>query len=454
MRTISPAKISVVTDYALRFTEEESDILVECGKTKQGVRDLFENLRQRYPNHFRGAIIHSEEQFKENIKKTGNILSKYFPKNKLLWAVKSAPFKELAAAALEAGANLEVGSFEELSLALAAGAGREKIYHTSPAKFDWDIDKIVESGCTTISDNLTELVLINDKAGAANKTISAAIRINPMVQTRTQGIYSTGNINCKFGLPNISAEFLKQIKGLKNINLNMIHMHIGSQVSNSENYTMAVKNLIKIYELFIECGFNIETMDIGGGFPYPYSVCPELNEGKGDQAFFNYIEESFEDYISKIAAVFRKNMGTDMPAIAIEPGQHLIAGTAFALGYVLNVKKYPSGLQWIMSSVNVNDLWHKTLSPEIYFDIHILKDGDDKLVPSGVGSTLCYSGDILTPWEVAVNLPEKTEREDPILIKNTGAYSRLGAGNFHNMLRLPVLMIDKDGNLKEICPQN
>ena len=151
--------------------------------------------------------------------------------------------------------------------------------------------------------------------------------------------------------------------------------------------------------------------------------------------------------------MLQENLGDNIHRIAIEPGRHIAAGTAFALGYVLNTKMYPNGIRWIMSSVSVNDLFHKELIPDQYFDIHVLNEGSREVIPSAVGGTLCFSGDILSPSGIAINLPQDIKRGDIILYNDVGAYSLLGSGNFHNMPRLPVFMIDVDLNLIELRKQ-
>jgi len=191
-----------------------------------------------------------------------------------------------------------------------------------------------------------------------------------------------------------------------------------------------------------------------GGYPYKYLDNPKEKDSTTNvHTFSNYSSENFETYISQIKDVLQKNFGNNIPCIAIEPGRHIAAGTAFALGYVLDTKIYPNRLRWIMSSVSVNDLFHKELIPNTYFDIHVLNDGSNKVIPSVIGGTLCFSGDILSPPGIAINLQKDIKRGDIIYYNNVGAYSILGSGNFHNMPRLPIFMIDVDLNLIELRTQ-
>ena len=50
-------------------------------------------------------------------------------------------------------------------------------------------------------------------------------------------------------------------------------------------------------------------------------------------------------------------------------------------------------------------------------------------------------------------LNSNIQRGDIILYKNVGAYSVLGSGNFHNIPRIPILLIDSESKIIEIRNQ-
>ncbi|MCX6000692.1 MAG: hypothetical protein NTU41_14220, partial [Chloroflexi bacterium] len=201
-----------------------------------------------------------------------------------------------------------------------------------------------------------------------------------------------------------------------------LHMHIGSQISNPEDYAQALQSMIRVYATFKDKGFHVDTLDIGGGYPFRYLDRPQaLAQAEGGaHAFSNYVGSDFEAYILLIKAVLRKHLGSSIPRLAIEPGRHLAAGAAFALGYVLNTKTYPNGIRWLISSVSVNDLFQKEITPATYYDIHVMTGGGAGSLPTGVGGTLCFSGDILTPPGVAVNLPDAVQRGERRCVQPAG----------------------------------
>lgn len=453
MRVIDANNLEEKVKFSMLFKQKEDDILIVNGEKKISAKDILNKIRVKYSSKFRGAIVYSEKTFRNNLKETHKILSKYFGDDyKLLWAVKSAPIKGLVAIAADEKVGFDVGSHEELMMAKKCNVNGAQIYHTASGKFDWDIEAIVNHDCVCISDNLTELNLVNEIAKKSNKKITIGIRINPSVDASTKKEISTGRLDCKFGIPEISDDFFSQLKSLKNVAVKILHMHIGSQIGSPEDYEKAAESMINVLKKFKSHGFNIDTLDIGGGFPYNYSSA-SISEHDDKHAFCNQARFSFENYISKVKQLLESMLGKNIPCIAFEPGRHIAAGAAFALGYVLNTKKYPNGLQWIMSSINVNDLWHKELLPDTYFDVHVLSEKNSDKIPSAIAGTLCFSGDILTPSNLAVNLNKNIKRGDIIFYNNVGAYCLLGSGNFHNMPRVPIFMVDTDGALKELRGQ-
>jgi diaminopimelate decarboxylase len=456
MQVIDQNNLNTPRPFSISYRQQDGDIYVYNGDKRLSVKDIFNEMRSRYTSRFRGAIVYSERTLRENIKETQRIMAKYFgEKYNLVWAMKSAPVKRIVEIAAEEGAAFDVGSYEEMSLALKYTKGNN-VYHTSPGKFDWDVKAIVENKCISITDNLAELKELNALALSRKEIADVGIRINPSVDSNTQAEVSTGSIDSKFGVPEISRQYFEEIEGMKNVRIRILHMHIGTQISSIDDYLLALKSMIAVYNVFIGRGFKIDTIDIGGGFPFSYQE-EVVTDDAGDtgHVFTNHIQHSFEDYIAAIASAMKSALGTsNLPTISIEPGRHIAAGTAFAVGYILNTKMYPNGIQWLMSSISVNDLYFKQIVPSTFFDVHVLTQGaNSETVPTAIGGTLCFSGDVLTPSGKALLLQNDIARNDIVMYGNIGAYSLLGSGNFHNMPRLPIVMIGLNSELVEIREQ-
>ncbi len=186
MKIINPNNLEEEKEFSMLFRDEGNDIFLKVGTKERSVRNVFEIIRKKYPTRFRGAIIYSEQAFRNNLRETSKIMSKYFNDYKIYWAIKSAPVKGLVKIAADEGSGFDVGSYEELILAKGFNVSGQNIYHTAPGKFDWDIDAIVKHNCVTISDNITELALINEKAKNSNKKITVG-----RVQSHLLGIFQS-----------------------------------------------------------------------------------------------------------------------------------------------------------------------------------------------------------------------------------------------------------------------
>jgi diaminopimelate decarboxylase len=445
-------KVAGRKPFSLDYFEDEKGLSIDVSGKNLSLKDLFDQIGQMHKERFRGAIVYSLPQFLDNLKKFCNSANKHFGSSKVSWAVKSAPFSKLVEFSSHLPICYEVGSCEELNLVTDLGIDGMRVCHTASGKFGWDIDAIVENDCMSVSDNLTELSLLNRRARELGKVVRVGIRINPSIEASTLGAISTGSAHCKFGIPEMSEKFLTELKKLSNLAVDTVHMHIGSQIAKPDNYSDAIGPLVDAYKLFRDSGFEITNLDIGGGFPYSYRMDDHIESEANGSEFSNYIKKDIDDYLELIKKSMVSALGPKLPTVIFEPGRLIAAGSAFALGYVLHQKTYPDGLRWIIGSVNVNDLWTKEITPSLHYGVAILGKERSRTVPTAIGSTLCFSGDILTPPGCAVNLPSDVERGDVMLFKDVGAYSRLGSGDFHNMPRLPVYLIDERCNL--VCMVN
>ncbi|MCX5999416.1 MAG: hypothetical protein NTU41_07440, partial [Chloroflexi bacterium] len=156
MRIIDPNRLEETKPFAMTFRDMGSDIALIVNGREVSLRQTFDTIRGRHPYRFRGAIVYSEEAFRRNLRETWRIMSRYFDRFKVFWAVKAAPIKGLVQIAASEGVGIEVGSCEELLLARQCGVPGHDICHTGPGKFDWDIQAIVDHDCLSVSDNFTE----------------------------------------------------------------------------------------------------------------------------------------------------------------------------------------------------------------------------------------------------------------------------------------------------------
>ncbi|EKD51397.1 MAG: Orn/DAP/Arg decarboxylase 2 [uncultured bacterium] len=455
MKNIKPESFVPDRWFCMSLKRFGSKLCLEIGGKIIEVQQLFDSIKSQVPQCFRGGIVFSTTIFKNNIQLFDSLVSKQFSQRQIYWALKSAPIQMFAEVAAKQNIGIEVASHEELTMALNAGVPGSSICHSAAAKYDWDIDAIVKNDCVSISDNLVELALINDKSKALGcKKTKIALRINPAIASQTSSLISTGTATCKFGIPDISNDLMQKIKTFSHLDIMAVHMHIGSQIADPDNYCQALKNLIRAYRLLLKHGFVIHAIDVGGGFPYSYRISDDGQNVDDHGHHANLLRYEYDEYLVRIHKTMVDELGPDLPTIAFEPGRLLTAGSAVTLGYVLHTKEYPNNLRWALVSISVNDLWVKEITPEIYFNPLMVRECSQETLPTAIGGTLCYSGDIITPPDTTIAMPIDMQRDDVVVFEHTGAYTLLGAGTFHNMPRLPVFVLNDDLELvREVLPQ-
>jgi diaminopimelate decarboxylase len=89
--------------------------------------------------------------------------------------------------------------------------------------------------------------------------------VNPDVYPQTHTYISTGKKETKFGVELIRAKrILQSDLDLKNINLNGLHVHIGSQITKVDPYVETMQRIAAFLPEVAKLGLKIEFLDIGG----------------------------------------------------------------------------------------------------------------------------------------------------------------------------------------------
>ena len=100
------------------------------------------------------------------------------------------------------------------------------------------------------------------------KKTSIGIRLNPDINAPTHKKISTGKAEDKFGLSKKNLiNFCFNIKKLKNLRLDAISVHIGSQILSENPFKKTLKVLD---EIILKTNINFKFVDLGGGFGISY----------------------------------------------------------------------------------------------------------------------------------------------------------------------------------------
>ena len=132
------------------------------------------------------------------------------------------------------GAGADVVSIGELLKAKRAGINSQKIVFSGIGKTEDEIKMAIKKRVLLINvESENEVNLINKISKKISRKTSIGIRLNPNVTGKTHQKISTGGKNEKFGLSyNDFIALCEKIKKMKNLNLQGISVHIGSQITN------------------------------------------------------------------------------------------------------------------------------------------------------------------------------------------------------------------------------
>ena len=165
----------------------------------------------------------------------------------------------------------------------------------------------------------SEVNLINKISKKISKKISIGIRLNPNVTGKTHKKISTGGKDEKFGLAyNDFINLCIKIKKMKNLKLDGISVHIGSQITNIRPFRKVLSVLNKIIS---KTKINFKFIDLGGGMGISYSK----REKKLNL-----------DQYAKLVNKFIKNRKVQ---IIFEPGRSIIANTSILISKVIYIKR-------------------------------------------------------------------------------------------------------------------
>ena len=316
------------------------------------------------------------------------------------------------------GSGADVVSMGELLKATKAGIKGEKIVFSGVGKTEEEIKTAIKKSVLLINvESESEVNLINKISKKFSRKISIGIRLNPNVTGKTHKKISTGGKTEKFGLT--SNNFIKlcnKIRKMKNLNLDGISVHIGSQITNIIPFK---KVLVEINKIINKTKINFKFIDLGGGMGIAYSDKEKkLNLHK----------------YAKLVNQFTKNKKTQ---IIFEPGRFIVGNTSILISKIIYIKK-SSNKKFIVLDTGMNDLMRPALY-DSYHKIIPLKKSNKKILGNieFVGP-ICESSD---KFLNQINF-SKIYEGDYVAIINVGAYGMSLASNYNTRPLVAEIMVN------------
>ena len=302
-------------------------------------------LTKKYQTPF---YCYSLAQLRNNFLRFNNIFKNIKPI--ICFSVKSNSNLTLLRELKKIGSGADVVSLGELLKAIKAGINPKKIVFSGVGKTEEEISKAVKKRILLINvESESEAILINKVSKKLSKKTSIGIRLNPNISGNTHKKISTGSKSEKFGL--LYGDYInlcKKIKKMKNLKLEGLSVHIGSQITNIKPFKDMLSTLDKLIK---RIKIDFKFIDLGGGMGISYS-----NKGK---------KLNLKQY-SLLVRKFTKNKNVK---IIFEPGRFIIGNTAVLISKIIYIKK-SNNKKIVILDAGMNDL----MRPALY-------DAEHQIVP-------------------------------------------------------------------------
>ena len=326
------------------FVIDDADLRLNY-KSKPSLLQIIQDIRQndvrgpmllRFPHLIKKQIESLYTNFNNAIS-----LNHYQGSFNAVFPLKVNQFSNVVDAVVTQGEEfsygLEAGSKAELVLAMAKVTPNAKI--TVNGFKDKEMITLgfiaAQSGqdITITIEGVEELKTIIEVAN--NSTLKVPhIGIRVRLHSSGAGTWAkSGGMDAKFGLT--STEIIEALKLLKQNNLleyfNMIHFHIGSQMSDIAPVKKALREAGNIYAELKKMGaFALESINIGGGLAVEYD---QHSHAKSK----NYSIDEFSSSVVFLLGEIMDAKGVSHPNIFTESGRFIVASHAVLITPVLEL---------------------------------------------------------------------------------------------------------------------
>lgn len=363
--------------------------------------------------------IYDEAALRMQMRALVDGMRRRWPDSEVLFASKAAPIVAIYAIAASEGMAIDIAGGGELELALDAGVAPERIYFHGNAKTDAELARAIEAGVgTIIVDSDDELDRL-DRLVPEGRRQRLLIRVIPGVEAETHASMNTGGADSKFGLPIARVrEIVDELRGHPRLLVEGVHVHIGSQILNVDQFADAVAALAPIG--------GLPVYDLGGGLGIAYH--------EGERA------PSVDDYLDTLVAAARAHLPEGV-RLLIEPGRATVARAGVTAYRVVVVKR--TGRHFVAVDGGMADQLEIPLTGQRCSALLANRAEEPTDAVVQLVGRQCESGDLLID---RAELPSPRVG-DIVVMPATGAYSYTMANNYNGALR-PAIVIVADGRAR------
>ena len=344
-----------------------------------------------------------ENQFKELKNGFRNI--KNF---KINFAAKSLSNISILKFMKKLGAGLDTVSIEEVKIGLICGFNNEDITFTPNGV---SFNEIEEAYNLKVKINLDSLESIKDFSKKYS-SYPISIRVNPNILSGGNKNVSVGHDESKFGIPLDYLDEISEMENKKNIIIEGIHIHTGSDIVELDNFQEAFKKIFLVAKKFK----NVKILNFGGGLKIPYF------EGDSKTNILN-LSNSIKELINDNSFVTENNL-----KIILEPGKFLVGESGYFLTKVNYVKKTPNKV-----FAQLNSGFNHFIRPIFYNSYHEIiniTNPNDKEYEYDVVGYVCEQDNFALKRKIS-----NVRKGDILCFKNAGAYCSSMSSNYNSRIK-------------------
>jgi diaminopimelate decarboxylase len=241
----------------------------------------------------------------------------------------------------------------------------------------------------------------------------------------------------RFGLNLDSGQALDAVKRIHargHLALKGLHAHIGTFIMEPSAYGVETAKMARFAnEVSERFGFDIEYLDIGGGFP-------SKNRLKGTYLPPDVAIQPLDAYAEAVTDALYANLPPgQFPRLILESGRALVDEAGWLVTTIFATKRLPDGRRAYVADAGLNDLftsfWYK-------FNIEVDREVQGVNEPSMVNGPLCMNIDVLDEGTLLPPLRRGTR----LIFSPVGAYNVTQWMQFIEY-RPAVVLVGEDGSV-------
>ncbi|MGD8320301.1 MAG: alanine racemase [Gemmatimonadota bacterium] len=382
--------------------------------------------------HGSPLFVFSERTMREKFREVHEAFATRYPNVVQAWSYKTNYLQAVCSVFHSEGALAEVVSEFEYDKARKLGVPGSQIIFNGPHKPMEALRKAVTEGAQIHVDHLDEIQDLEALAQELGRQIPIGMRLN--MDTGIHPQWTRFGLNLDSGQ---AMDAVKRIHARGHLVLKGLHAHIGTFILEPDAYGQETAKMARFAtEVSERFGYDIEYLDIGGGFP-------SRNKLKGTYLPPDVAVPSVDAFAERITDALFANLPAGVfPRLILETGRALVDEAGFLVTTIFASKRLPDGRRTYVADAGLNDLftafWYK-------FNVELDREVQGMNEPAMINGPLCMNIDVL---DEGILLPP-LRRGTRLIFSPVGAYNVTQWMQFIEY-RPAVVMVGEDGSVELI----